>query len=333
MVKVGIPRAMLYYQYYPMWQSFFRGLGAEVVVSGETNHTILVKGAARVVPDTCLPVKAFLGHVIALAAKCDYIFIPTVRSIQPKVYNCSKFLGLTDMTRMVIPESPPILDIEIDLNRGQRRLYRDIYRLGQRFTANPFKIKRAALAAWETHCLYRQLMAEHRQTPAEMMAVLFDGEKAPSPAPEPACARTLIALVGHPYLTNDRYLSHRLLERLRAAGCTVLTPEMLTGAQLKQGLEESIGQGYWTYEDEVVGAAGYYLQSGVDGIISLQAFGCGPDSLMTDTAQRQAKKLGTTPFLSLVVDEHTAESGLVTRLEAFLDMVHIRKRERQPLCR
>jgi len=323
---------MLYYQYYPMWQSFFHGLGAEVVVSGETNHTILTKGSARVIPDTCLPVKAFLGHVLTIADKCDYLFIPTVRSIQPKVYNCSKFLGLADTTRMVIPEAPPILDIEIDLNKGQRRLYGDIYRLGQHFTSNPLKIRRAALAAYESHLHYRRLMAELRQTPAEMMAILFEGKKAPSPVPEPACARTVVALVGHPYLIGDRHLSHRLLERLRTADCTVLTPEMLTGAQLKQGLAESIGQGYWTYEDEVVGAAGYYLRSGVDGIISLQAFGCGPDSLMTDTAQRQAKKLGTTPFMSLVVDEHSAESGLVTRLEAFLDMVRFRKRARQPLC-
>lgn len=332
MIRVGIPHAMLYYQYYPMWQSFFRGLGADVVVSGETNQSIVTKGSARVVPDTCLPVKAFLGHVLSLADKCDYIFIPTVRSIQPRVYNCSKFLGLADMTRMVIPEAPPILDIEIDLNRGQRRLYRDIYHLGQHFTANPFKIKNAALAAWETHRLYRRLMAEHHQTPAEMMAILFDGKPTPSPVPEPACARTNIALVGHPYLIGDRHLSHRLLERLRGAGCTVLTPEMLTIDQLKQGLAESIGQGYWTYEDEVVGAAGYYLLSGVDGIISLQAFGCGPDSLMTDTAQRHTKKLGTTPFMGLVIDEHSAESGLVTRLEAFLDMVRFKKRARQPLC-
>lgn len=332
MVKVGIPRAMLYYQYYPMWQTFFRGLGAEVIVSGETNHTIVAKGAARVVPDTCLPVKTFLGHVLSLADKCEYIFIPTVRSIQPKVYNCSKFLGLADMTRIVIPESPPILDIEIDLNRGQCRLYLDIYRLGHHFTKNPFIIKKAALAAWETHRLYRQLMAEQHKTPVEMMGVLFGDKKAPSPAPEPACARTTIALVGHPYLISDRHLSHRLLERLRTADCFVLTPEMLTCTQLKTGLEQSIGQGYWTYEDEVVGAASYYLQNGVDGVISLMAFGCGPDSLMTDTAQRHARKLGTTPFMSLVVDEHSAESGLVTRLEAFLDMVHFRKRTRQPLC-
>lgn len=31
MIRIGIPRALLYYQYYPMWQTFFEELGAEVV--------------------------------------------------------------------------------------------------------------------------------------------------------------------------------------------------------------------------------------------------------------------------------------------------------------
>ncbi|MFH0941880.1 MAG: acyl-CoA dehydratase activase-related protein [Chloroflexota bacterium] len=332
MVKVGIPRALLYYQYYPMWRTFFRELGAEVVVSDETNQAVLAKGAARVVPDTCLPVKAFLGHVLSLADKCDHVFIPTVRSIRAKAYNCSKFLGLADMTRMVVPESPPILDIEIDLNRGQRYLYRQIYRLGQHFTPNPFKIKKASLAAWETHSLYRRLMAEHRLPPLEMMGVMFGDTGATGSPPESACARTTIALVGHPYLIGDRHVSHRLLDRLRRAGCLVMTPEMLTSVQLDTGLAQSVGQTYWTYEDEVVGAASYYLANGVDGVISLMAFGCGPDSLMMDMVQRQASKLGTTPFMSLTIDEHTADSGLVTRLEAFLDMVTLRKRTRQALC-
>ncbi|MEG3070548.1 MAG: hypothetical protein RQM92_06655 [Candidatus Syntrophopropionicum ammoniitolerans] len=31
------------------------------------------------------------------------------------------------------------------------------------------------------------------------------------------------------------------------------------------------------------------------------------------------------PFLSLTLDEHTGEAGIMTRLEAFLDMVQWRK--------
>ncbi|GAI13427.1 unnamed protein product, partial [marine sediment metagenome] len=93
MIKIGIPRALLYYQYYPMWKTFFDELGAEVVVSPPTTQAMLSAGSSRVVADTCLPVKIFLGHVLSLVEKCDYIFIPAIRSMKSKIYNCSKFLG------------------------------------------------------------------------------------------------------------------------------------------------------------------------------------------------------------------------------------------------
>jgi len=78
MIKVGIPRALLYYQYYPMWKIFFEELGAEVVVSPPTTQVMLSEGSSRVVADTCLPVKAYLGHVLYLTNKCDYIRFITV---------------------------------------------------------------------------------------------------------------------------------------------------------------------------------------------------------------------------------------------------------------
>ena len=149
MIRVGIPRALLYYQYYPMWKTFFEELGVEVVVSPPTTQAMLSAGASRVVADTCLPVKVFCGHVISLVDKCDYVFVPAVRSVQRKVYNCSKFLGLPDMTKAVIPESPPILDIDIDINEGKRTLYQAVYQLGRRFTWSPLKIRRAGMAAWQ----------------------------------------------------------------------------------------------------------------------------------------------------------------------------------------
>src|SRR3990170_4678557 len=164
MIRVGIPRALLYYQYFPMWQAFCQELGVEVVVSPPTTQAMLAAGASRVVADTCLPVKVYLGHVISLVDKCDMIFIPAIRSVEEKVYNCSKFLGLPDMTRAVIPESPPILEIDINVNQGKQNLYQAIYKLGRHFTWNPYKVKRAAMAAWQAHLNYRQLMSNHKLT-------------------------------------------------------------------------------------------------------------------------------------------------------------------------
>jgi len=91
-MRIGIPRALIYYQYYPMWKTFFEELGAKVVVSPPTTQAMLVEGSARVVANTCLSVKVFLGHVLTLAKKCDCIFILAIRNTKSKIYNCSKFL-------------------------------------------------------------------------------------------------------------------------------------------------------------------------------------------------------------------------------------------------
>ena len=86
-IKVGIPRALAYYQFFPMWRTFFEELGAEVVTTSKTTHKMLADGSKRVVADTCLPVKVYMGHVLELADKCDYIFIPVIRSLGVKEYN------------------------------------------------------------------------------------------------------------------------------------------------------------------------------------------------------------------------------------------------------
>jgi len=53
-VRVGIPRALSYYQYYPGWKAFFEALGAETVVSPPTNKATFTAGNSRAVAETCL---------------------------------------------------------------------------------------------------------------------------------------------------------------------------------------------------------------------------------------------------------------------------------------
>jgi predicted nucleotide-binding protein (sugar kinase/HSP70/actin superfamily) len=334
MIKIGIPRALLYYEYYPMWLTFFHELGAEVVVSPPTTETILSSGSSRVVAETCLPVKVYLGHVLSLIEKCDYIFIPAIRSVKSRVYNCSKFLGLPDMTRAVIPESPPILDIDIDVNKGKRKLYQAIYQLGRHFTSNPLKVRRASIAAWQAHLNYRQLMSDCGLTPPQAIE-----NTSYTPEPElkthssnPTSPQATVAIIGHPYLLYDEHISHRLIYRLEQAHTRVLTPEMLTRQELESAITRLVGTDYWTYEEEVVGAGEHYLKSGADGVIGIMAFGCGPDSLMMDMVHRQAARLRATSFMNLTLEEHTAEAGVVTRMEAFLDMIYRRKRRQAEVC-
>ena len=334
MTTVGIPRALLYYQYYPMWKTFFEHLGAEVAVSPPTTRTTLMKGTARVVADTCLPVKVFIGHALSLVDKCDYIFIPVIRSLKRKTYNCAKFLGLPDMTRAVVPESPPILEIEIDINRGKRYLYQSVYGLGRHFNLNPLRVKEAAAAAWETFLSYQRLMSETGLMPLQAIDIITGmTEKEPDEIHDTSTTPELtIAVIGHAYLLYDEHINYELIHRLEQYNVRVLTPEMLSETEQDAAVTRLVGQAYWTYEEDVVGAGGHYLLNKADGVIGVMAFGCGPDSLMMEMLRRETGNRQPTPFMCITIEEHTSETGVVTRLEAFLDMIQRRKAKRVVLC-
>jgi predicted nucleotide-binding protein (sugar kinase/HSP70/actin superfamily) len=326
---VGIPRALLYYQYYPMWKTFFEALGAKVEVSEATKKSTLAAGAATVVAETCLPTKVFCGHVIELSDRVDCIFIPSIRSIEARVYNCSKFLGLPDLVRAVIKQAPLIIDPDVDINQGMRAMAMAVYQVGRHFSWSPFKVKRAAEEAWETHQTYLATM-KGGLNPPEAIEKLT-GLKSAHTVSRSAMAvgrqsGLTIALVGHPYNIYDDYITHNVFGRLEGMGVRVLTPEVLSEEDLRAGITRLVGRPYWTYEGEVVGAAGHYLYDDqADGVVSVFAFGCGPDSTMMEVVARAAKKSGRKPYMALTVDEHSGEAGLVTRLEAFVDMLERRR--------
>ncbi len=329
--KVGIPRSLLYYKYYPMWSAFLERMGADMVVSDVTNRQMILQGASRVVSDTCLPVKVFIGHVLSLTNKCDCIFIPVVRSTEKKVLNCARFLGLPDVTRAVVPEAPPIIEVEFDVNRGHLFLYRQIYSFGRHFTQNPLKIREAAKYAWTKYIWYKKVMSHKSITRVEAIELVQSSElnHMTKPVSRKNIMTLTIGLVGHPYVLHDQQISHNLIERLCSYGIKVLTPEMVPKILEKTNTDAEyagLANRYWESEEDMIDAGNFYIKNKVDGIIGMMAFGCGPDSLMMYLVQRHTQDVDI-PFMYLTVEEHSAEAGVVTRLEAFVDMLHRRTRK------
>ncbi len=64
-----------------------------------------------------------------------------------------------------------------------------------------------------------------------------------------------------------------------------------------------------------------YIKKGFDGVIQILPFACMPEVTVRPILEKIHQKYQI-PFLSLSIDEHTAEAGLLTRLEAFVDVVN-----------
>ncbi|MGB9741627.1 MAG: acyl-CoA dehydratase activase-related protein [candidate division WOR-3 bacterium] len=78
-----------------------------------------------------------------------------------------------------------------------------------------------------------------------------------------------------------------------------------------------------------VGEARWFVQQGVDGIIHVFPFTCMPENIALEALQRICENAGV-PLLSLSFDEHTSNTGLVTRLEAFVELLRRRNGRRVP---
>ena len=86
---------------------------------------------------------------------------------------------------------------------------------------------------------------------------------------------------------------------------------------------------YWRHEEEIMQAIRYFLTKGrdeIDGVIFLISFACGPDSLISELIMRDMKVVGL-PYLAIIMDEHSGEAGLLTRIESFVEMIKRKKRK------
>jgi predicted nucleotide-binding protein (sugar kinase/HSP70/actin superfamily) len=324
-IKVGIPRALLYYRFYPLWKTFFTELGVEVVVSGSTNQEVFRKGRTKFVGETCLPMQLAFGHVMTLIGKVDYLFIPRLVSIERDTYLCPHFAGLPDVLYALIPDLPPLLDTHFNVMKKGITM-KSIYEAGKRFTKNPLKIFRAYQKAQRRQEKFLEEIKEGI-TPQEAIKI-FNGEEIV--LPEKEGEKLNIALVGNPYTLYDPFSSLDIVQRLRKLGARIYTSEMLPDEIIEERIRTLSKRIYWTFGKETVGAAFHFLDSPkIDGLIYVISFACGPDSLLKEIVDDKTRKDKRVAYMSLVIDEHTGTSGVETRLDAFIEMIK-RRRSKKP---
>lgn len=324
--KIGIPRAISYYNNYPFYYGFFKSLGIEVVLSDKTTTKIINEGCKYVVSDTCLPVKVFAGHVINLLDKgCDKIFVPSIQSTNYKINNCSKIRGLPEIIRNVINRDFTI--IEPTLDKTENIDFKNFCtQIANAFDIKDKKsIKTAMNSGWEVYNAFCK-MAESGISHQEALKNAIEGN---------VIKRTIdivkpvsVVIMAHGYNLFDERISMNLIKKLEKMDVKVYTSLNVSREKAISSIKALGEIQYWANELELTGTAAYYLLNNkVDGIIALSAFGCGPDSLMVDEIAYHCKE-NNMPLIHLTIDEHTGEAGFVTRLEAFVDMLIRKKRRR-----
>ena len=291
-MKVGIPRALLYYRYGRFWEKFLTGLGAEVVVSRRTDKVLLQKGLGCVSSEVCLPIKIMAGHLEELAGQVDAVFLPRLLWLEDKLYACPKMIGIVDIARMMLGDRVPIVAPKI-----QGNLWLPHFRAGMELCHDPVRVVRALAQA-------RRFLPVHDRVP-DFPA----GEKR-------------VALIGHFYNLEDDFISRPMVDTFTGHGYRICTKDELPEMVLRsrQGFARKIR---WVYERELYNAF-QFLVDKVSGVCMIVSMGCGPDSLVAEFMREEAQQRDI-PFLQLVIDEHTGTAGIVTRIEAFLELAERRR--------
>jgi predicted nucleotide-binding protein (sugar kinase/HSP70/actin superfamily) len=295
-MKIGIPKGLLYYKYYPFFESYFNELGAEVITSKDTNKEILDKGTKYCVDEACLPIKVFHGHVSSLKDKCDIILIPRIMQIRKREYICPKFCGLPEMILNSIPDMPKAITAPIYAT-SRIKLYNWAKEAGIEITKDKLKIRKAFDSAINAQRKFETGIKDKDY-------------------------KLNVALAGHPYNIYDNFINMNIVSKLNKLGVGVITEEFIDEALIDLEVINLYKRPFWTFARNAYGFVTYASkQKLVDGVIYISSFACGIDSVVVELIK---DKIGSFPFMMLKVDEHTGEAGLDTRVEAFIDMLERR---------
>lgn len=321
--KIGIPRALLFYQYFPMWRTFFEKLGLQVVASGHTTKGILEKGVRLCVDEACLPVKVAFGHVAELK-NVDFIFLPRLVSVSPGEYICPKFLGFPDMVKQCTNDLPPLVMTNINQYRREGDLFTAFSEIGSLLKSSPARVYLAYREALQAHKRYVSLL-QRGHMPEDAVQLTGQVTEKGGPEREEVQGRPVVAVIGHPYNIYDGFISMNMIKRLEKAGFRVVTQDQLSEDTLRHHAGKLPKKLFWTLGRNMTGGALHYLSDpGIKGLVHVASFACGPDSMTGELIERFVRRMGGKPFLNLTLDEHTGEAGIVTRLEAFTDMINLR---------
>ncbi len=299
-ITIGIPKALLYYKYSELWTSFFEELGCEIIVSPNTSKKILEDGIKFSLDESCMAMKIYMGHVYYLIDKCDYILVPRLKCIKKHEKLCTNFSALYDLVNNIFDKK--LINYNVDVEHKEDELYAFVT-MGLSLGFSYRKIVSAYHIAKE-----KEKMLKEREISKQKSLIASSN-------------KIKILLAGHPYNLHDEFIGKQIENVLEKNNIEIIYSDKYDTKYLEQEVKKISPKNYWTYNKEIIGAISHY-QELVDGIILITSFPCGPDSLSNEMILRNVK----IPITNLIIDEANSDTGLLTRIESFIDILEERRK-------
>ncbi len=293
--RIGIPRALTTHSLFPLYSTFFSTLGMEVVLSA-----VDPRGDLRSHSGFCLPAQIAHGAVLDLAQQnVHLVFLPQVARMPQ--HDSGKDSYLCPITQAgpyflakAFPDTrflSPVLDFTNGYAANAAMTEMAMHELGvSRELAND---------AWAA--------AIGEQTRVDC-ALVEIGNRALAQAF--AADKPAILLAGHSYNAYTPEASQSVGKKLSSMGVLVIPADCL--------MPTGVGPTVWHFANQILNAASLAKRHCNLFLLSVSNFSCTIDAF---THSLLASELDSKPYLTLEIDAHTADAGVQTRLEAFLDII------------
>lgn len=301
--KIGISKSLLVNTLYPLYYEFFTHLGLNVVLSDKVdNEGVERKGAAF-----CYPIElshGFMGNM--LKEELDYIFLPQIigmyveNGINSSVV-CPFVQGEPYYLRTTFKElkGRKVLSPVLNFTNGYYAMSGEFENLAKELGFTRKEGIKAYKAAFENQRKFLHEMQEIGQN------VLTELELNPD--------KIGIVAFGRPYNAMTQDANMGIPHKFASRGYTVIPLDFLPYVK-----EEPTKQMYWAMGQMILKAAKYVEKHPQLFGTYITNFSCGPDSFLVGYFRNI---MGQKPSLTLELDSHTADAGVDTRVEAFLDVV------------
>jgi predicted CoA-substrate-specific enzyme activase len=302
--SIGLLPSLLTHTFYPLYAHFFAALGLRVVKVEEPDPAGMEAAGAAF----CFP--ALLSHGLLgslLRQDVDHLFIPQVKNaaIEPAKAgepNCTcpfvqaepYYLKATFHRQL----APKLLTAVLDF-QDQRALRQAFAGVGRQLGFSRREAIEAFEKGWEAMLAMRREMQEIGRRYLDSLS------------PE----ETGVVLFGRAYNAFSRQGNMGIPHKFASRGYRIIPHDFLP---LDEGSKADLGWMFWSSGRHILRAAERVRrQTNLFGVY-VTNFSCGPDSFLTGHFR---DLMGEKPSLMLELDAHTADAGIDTRIEAFLDVV------------
>ncbi len=313
-IRIGIPRIFFFHDYLPFWSTLLWELGFEVETSGNTNRQIINKGVESIHVESCFPHKVAHGHIKDLINReADAILIPSFINFNPgnevmRSFACPYVQTLPYVTNVVFREDEffsnkvrllkPVVNIEL----GENYFLKEIYRTLRPFRVSKNAIKKAIIKAEKAQ---EEFVSAIKRRGREVLGKI--NEK-------------VIVIAGRSYNAFDPGINLDIPRKLSDLGVFSIPMDYLPTEDIN--ITEKWPNMYWRSGQNLLRAAEVIRDNPNLFAIYVGNFSCGPDSFI---GRFFKETMAGKPFLQIEIDEHSADAGIITRCEAFLDSIMNRK--------